>query len=381
MPRTPHLPSGWLAVCLALTCLAPTSAFAWTFVYTGIGGDQHINWHWDSGYPVHGCQSNPTPCGDFATVSGAHFSSFSSGFGMPFGGSVTTTSGDSLGWGGTDSLKVVARTVATTRTFDGYSVINPGYAESWVAINARDVPMVFQMIPSAGDPAGANLKISAQLGGSITHLSTVGGYTHMFIQMEMVVRVNGVRAVSDSLYGDWEYQEGAGDTRTLSFPKGFSNLAMVSNVPANSQISVSIWAYARANSSITGAIQSEGTITSTGPYFRGPAITVLVQPLGVTAVDEAPSPGSLSLAARPNPSSGAARLEYTLPRSGSVRLAIYDVTGHRVATLVEGVQEAGRREAVWNGKHADGQDARAGVYLMELVAGGERRVGKLVVTR
>jgi len=87
----------------------------------------------------------------------------------------------------------------------------------------------------------------------------------------------------------------------------------------------------------------------------------------------------LRLAARPNPSPGTARILYALPRTSRVRLSVYDVAGSRVATLVDGIEEAGRRELVWNGRDSRGEPLGPGVYLMELLTGAERTVGKLVI--
>ena len=48
----------------------------------------------------------------------------------------------------------------------------------------------------------------------------------------------------------------------------------------------------------------------------------------------APAPSGLQLAAGPNPAPGDVRFLYALPAAGPARLAIYDVTGQLVATLL-----------------------------------------------
>jgi poly-gamma-glutamate capsule biosynthesis protein CapA/YwtB (metallophosphatase superfamily) len=79
---------------------------------------------------------------------------------------------------------------------------------------------------------------------------------------------------------------------------------------------------------------------------------------------------------RPNPSSGLAVIEYRLPRSGPVRLTVYDVSGRRVAVLAEGVQTAGPHAAQW---HAG--DLPSGLYFCRLEAGGTARTEKLLRIR
>jgi flagellar hook assembly protein FlgD len=61
-----------------------------------------------------------------------------------------------------------------------------------------------------------------------------------------------------------------------------------------------------------------------------------------------------------------------------VRLSIYDLSGQRVAKLLDRAEEAGRREIEWDGTDTTGQRLPAGLYWMELVAGAERRVERMV---
>jgi hypothetical protein len=55
------------------------------------------------------------------------------------------------------------------------------------------------------------------------------------------------------------------------------------------------------------------------------------------------------------------RLQYSLPVAGDVLVAVYDVTGRRVTTLVDESREAGAHEASWN--HAG---AAQGMYFVRL---------------
>ncbi len=85
--------------------------------------------------------------------------------------------------------------------------------------------------------------------------------------------------------------------------------------------------------------------------------------------------------ARPNPFSHRARIRYTLPAAGRVEIAVFDVSGRRVATLVDGSRPAGEHETVWDGRDEAGRTAVPGVYFTVLDLGGERRVRKLVLSR
>ncbi len=87
------------------------------------------------------------------------------------------------------------------------------------------------------------------------------------------------------------------------------------------------------------------------------------------------------LAGAPNPFAFSTRLRYTLPSAGWVNLAIYDVTGRRVASLIDGHQVAGDYTAQWDGRRADGRRVARGVYFGVLHFGGEKRTRKIVFVR
>jgi hypothetical protein len=97
-------------------------------------------------------------------------------------------------------------------------------------------------------------------------------------------------------------------------------------------------------------------------------------PITVTALGEV-SVLTLS-AAYPNPSAGAVSFEVTLPETGAVELAIFDIAGRRVATAASGELAGGRHTVAW-----DATDAPAGVYIARLVTDGGTLTTRLVVAR
>jgi flagellar hook assembly protein FlgD len=83
--------------------------------------------------------------------------------------------------------------------------------------------------------------------------------------------------------------------------------------------------------------------------------------------------------ARPNPSSGRVTFGYTLARSVTAVLRLYNVAGRLVRIVVQDTQEAGPHEATWDGKNDGGAQAPAGVYFYRLQAGDWSSERKLVV--
>ncbi len=83
----------------------------------------------------------------------------------------------------------------------------------------------------------------------------------------------------------------------------------------------------------------------------------------------------------PNPFGVRAQFNYGLPKAGQVRLAVYDLQGRRVATVVDRVQAAGWRSVFWDGRDERGREVASGAYFARLESAGEVRVRKIVIAR
>lgn len=83
----------------------------------------------------------------------------------------------------------------------------------------------------------------------------------------------------------------------------------------------------------------------------------------------------------PNPARGSARIAFSLPATGRVKLSVYDLAGGRVRTLLEGERAAGAQSVVWDGRDAAGNVVRAGAYFVRLDFAGRSLTRRLVMTR
>jgi hypothetical protein len=81
-------------------------------------------------------------------------------------------------------------------------------------------------------------------------------------------------------------------------------------------------------------------------------------------------------AAYPSPAREAVNFVYSIPADGRVVLSVYDLSGRRVATLVDSDQTTGRHEATWSCG-----DVPSGVYLYRLETGAGSLTRRLIVAR
>ena len=107
-----------------------------------------------------------------------------------------------------------------------------------------------------------------------------------------------------------------------------------------------------------GVIQGSGAERRFGPIEAGAVIMVF-----------------------PNPFRERVKVGVRLSQSGIHRLEIYDVAGRRVRTLWSGRQDAGIKEADWNGTDDHGRSLAAGVYYLVYQMGYSRNSRKIIMIK
>ncbi len=83
----------------------------------------------------------------------------------------------------------------------------------------------------------------------------------------------------------------------------------------------------------------------------------------------------------PNPFNPETVISFDLPQSEYTELTIYNVMGHKVATLLNASMNAGSHQFVWNGKDANGNQAASGVYFYQLKSGTFNKINKMILLR
>ncbi|UCC80380.1 MAG: Omp28-related outer membrane protein [Candidatus Zixiibacteriota bacterium] len=82
----------------------------------------------------------------------------------------------------------------------------------------------------------------------------------------------------------------------------------------------------------------------------------------------------------PNPFNAATRIDFHT-EGVKVKLAVYDVTGSLVKTLVDGSLETGSHSIVWDGKDNSGSDVSSGVYFYRLSDSSGENVRRMTLLR
>jgi hypothetical protein len=93
--------------------------------------------------------------------------------------------------------------------------------------------------------------------------------------------------------------------------------------------------------------------------------------------DFAPAAAGITLLQNhPNPFNPSTILSYSLPRSGPITLAIYDIFGRHVETLHDGPQRRGEHRAVWKAASAS-----SGVYFARIESEHESRTVRMTLIK
>ncbi len=120
-------------------------------------------------------------------------------------------------------------------------------------------------------------------------------------------------------------------------------------------------------------------------YIDDLRLVALPLPPGPTAVLEvqtATLPQTFTLSQNfPNPFNSGTVIRFALPTSEHVRLTLYNLAGQKVATLADGLRQAGSYTINWDGKDDGGRVLASGIYLYKLQAGTQEGTRKLLLLR
>lgn len=90
----------------------------------------------------------------------------------------------------------------------------------------------------------------------------------------------------------------------------------------------------------------------------------------------------LSISNYPNPFNPSTTITFQLPKDDDVALAIYNVMGEKVRTLVhESFQQRGNHSVIWDGKTDSGRKVNSGTYFCKLISGNQFITTKILMIK
>ncbi len=83
----------------------------------------------------------------------------------------------------------------------------------------------------------------------------------------------------------------------------------------------------------------------------------------------------------PNPFNPTTHIDFSLKKAGKVEIVIYNITGQKVRTLVDGELEADDHSVVWNGKDDRGNQVSSGIYFYRLQTSETSQTRKMLMLK
>ena len=135
-------------------------------------------------------------------------------------------------------------------------------------------------------------------------------------------------------------------------------------------------------------IDAEGIVQYADTEYRPTEMSAIIERLLPTTVEGSGEPGggapgaSTSLAQNaPNLFNPSTLIRFELASPGPVELAVFDVRGHRIRTLVSDLMPAGSHALRWDGNDDSGRPVASGVFLYRLEADGTKSLRRMLLVR
>ncbi len=83
----------------------------------------------------------------------------------------------------------------------------------------------------------------------------------------------------------------------------------------------------------------------------------------------------------PNPFNPVTKFKFSIPKTGNVKILVYDITGREIIQLVNSVLPPATYEVDWNSTNGSGSQVSTGVYFYRIIAGDFVEVKKMVLVK
>ncbi|MCK4829864.1 T9SS type A sorting domain-containing protein, partial [bacterium] len=83
----------------------------------------------------------------------------------------------------------------------------------------------------------------------------------------------------------------------------------------------------------------------------------------------------------PNPFNPNTTIQFGLKKEGKVRIALYNIRGQKVKTLVNDIMPAGYHQVIWNGKNENNRTVSSGVYFYMMESENYTKIRKAILLK
>lgn len=213
----------------------------------------------------------------------------------------------------------------------------------------------------------------------VGYANTAGGAEHAFVRAAAAATNTDLGTLGGTQSQAWSinnsgtivgFSKLAGDAVTHAFiSTGVGMTDLNTQLPPASG-----WVLTEAR-----GISNGGLIVGVGDH-NGATHAFLMTPSPLVGVDT-PSPSLAFAGAYPNPTNGRAQLTFSVPARGSVELALFDLGGRRVKSLVDGELGAGSHVVAWDGTDETGARLGTGLYFARLRVAGRVLMSRITLIR
>ncbi len=83
----------------------------------------------------------------------------------------------------------------------------------------------------------------------------------------------------------------------------------------------------------------------------------------------------------PNPFNPSTNIAFTMNARNNVNVTVYSLLGEKVATIHNGIMNAGSHEVTWNGLDSQGNSVASGMYIYQIAVGNDTYSGKMMLLK
>jgi hypothetical protein len=148
--------------------------------------------------------------------------------------------------------------------------------------------------------------------------------------------------------------------------------------------SMYVWYFGDGSSPVWNTNPVSHTYTSSGTYYQTLTVnspcgifsktdTITITITGVNSI----SKNNIYINATPNPARGIINIDYSLAKNNDITIELYDLSGKRIATILDKPEEAGMHTIKFDGKAAT---VSSGIYFLRLSSEGNSYSQKIEIT-